>query len=381
MVTADVRGRRRQHQVTGRYRGRAATAPRAACARWSTSHFPASPIPRCSGSPNSRCPIRSHRVREWRHRGRGSGQDPVWVHPDRAGRVRRGVDRPRADGGLHQRGGGSRIRRRRSDDGGRAGGQHPAGARSGAAVRGAEADDAFHLSRSAGRAVPASGGSCWPATQPICIRPVGVALSAGMVDAVNLAWKLAAAIDGWAPAGLLDTYHDERHLAAERTLLHTRAQVALRRGHDGPPTRCESSSWSWSSTSSHCDGSATLIARHRRALPMSGPNDNALTGTFAPDLTLPGAERRGTDALRPTGAARPHRPPGSPRSRPWLAGIASTSARARVDDRPADAVLIRPDAYVAWAAAIDEPTDTAAPALREALAYWCGTSVEATQRV
>ena len=60
----------------------------------------------------------------------------------------------------------------------------------------------------------------------------GVALNAGLVDTVNLAWKLAAAIDGWAPPGLLDSYHDERHLAGERTLLHTRAQVALRRGHD-----------------------------------------------------------------------------------------------------------------------------------------------------
>ena len=40
------------------------------------------------------------------------------------------------------------------------------------------------------------------------------------------------AVRGWAPAGLLDSYHDERHLAGARTLLHTQAQVALRRGHD-----------------------------------------------------------------------------------------------------------------------------------------------------
>ncbi|MET0898293.1 MAG: FAD-dependent monooxygenase, partial [Mycobacterium sp.] len=54
----------------------------------------------------------------------------------------------------------------------------------------------------------------------------GIALNAGMLDAVNLGWKLAAEIHGWAQAGLLDTYHDERHLAGGRTLLHTRAQVA-----------------------------------------------------------------------------------------------------------------------------------------------------------
>ena len=45
---------------------------------------------------------------------------------------------------------------------------------------------------------------------------------------------------------------------------------------------------------------------------------------------------------------------------------------ATTDDRPADALLIRPDAYIAWAATIDEPTDTAALALREALSYWFG---------
>jgi 2-polyprenyl-6-methoxyphenol hydroxylase-like FAD-dependent oxidoreductase len=63
----------------------------------------------------------------------------------------------------------------------------------------------------------------------------GAALNAGLPDTVNLAWKLAAAIHGWAPAGLLDTYHGERHLADARALLQTRAQVALRRGHDPRP--------------------------------------------------------------------------------------------------------------------------------------------------
>ena len=60
----------------------------------------------------------------------------------------------------------------------------------------------------------------------------GIALNADLIDSVNLGWKLAAAVHGRAPAGLLDTYHDERHLAAERTLLNARAQVAVRRGHD-----------------------------------------------------------------------------------------------------------------------------------------------------
>lgn len=46
---------------------------------------------------------------------------------------------------------------------------------------------------------------------------------------------------------------------------------------------------------------------------------------------------------------------------------------AKTDQRPADALLIRPDAHIAWAATIDEPAGTAAPALREALSRWFGT--------
>ena len=46
---------------------------------------------------------------------------------------------------------------------------------------------------------------------------------------------------------------------------------------------------------------------------------------------------------------------------------------ARTDDRSADALLIRPDAHIAWAAAAGERVDTAAPALREALSCWFGT--------
>jgi len=55
----------------------------------------------------------------------------------------------------------------------------------------------------------------------------GPGLNAGLLDAVNLGWKLAAEVRGWAPPGLLDSYHTERHADGERVLLHTRAQGAL----------------------------------------------------------------------------------------------------------------------------------------------------------
>ncbi|MFF2084167.1 rifampin monooxygenase [Nocardia sp. NPDC058176] len=55
----------------------------------------------------------------------------------------------------------------------------------------------------------------------------GQGLNLGIQDAFNLGWKLAAAIDGWAPAALLDSYQAERHPVAADVLVNTRAQMSL----------------------------------------------------------------------------------------------------------------------------------------------------------
>lgn len=55
----------------------------------------------------------------------------------------------------------------------------------------------------------------------------GQGLNLGIQDAANLGWKLAAALEGWAPHGLLDSYHNERHPVAAAVLDNTRAQMAL----------------------------------------------------------------------------------------------------------------------------------------------------------
>ncbi|GEM29274.1 monooxygenase [Nocardia neocaledoniensis NBRC 108232] len=55
----------------------------------------------------------------------------------------------------------------------------------------------------------------------------GQGLNLGVQDAVNLGWKLAARINGWAPENLLDTYQTERHPVAADVLDNTRAQIAL----------------------------------------------------------------------------------------------------------------------------------------------------------
>ncbi len=55
----------------------------------------------------------------------------------------------------------------------------------------------------------------------------GQGLNLGVQDAFNLGWKLAAAVDGWAPEGLLDSYHAERHPVGAAVLANTRAQITL----------------------------------------------------------------------------------------------------------------------------------------------------------
>ncbi len=55
----------------------------------------------------------------------------------------------------------------------------------------------------------------------------GQGLNLGIQDAFNLGWKLAAAVNGWAPEGLLDSYHTERRPVAADVLDNTRAQMEL----------------------------------------------------------------------------------------------------------------------------------------------------------
>ncbi len=62
----------------------------------------------------------------------------------------------------------------------------------------------------------------------------GQGLNLGIQDAFNLGWKLAGEVNGWAPEGLLDSYHAERHPVAADVLDNTRAQMQLMSAEPGP---------------------------------------------------------------------------------------------------------------------------------------------------
>jgi 2-polyprenyl-6-methoxyphenol hydroxylase-like FAD-dependent oxidoreductase len=62
----------------------------------------------------------------------------------------------------------------------------------------------------------------------------GQGLNVGIQDAFNLGWKLAAAVNGWAPEGLLDTYEPERRPVAADVIENTTAQWHLLSREPGP---------------------------------------------------------------------------------------------------------------------------------------------------
>ncbi|TKK85197.1 FAD-binding monooxygenase [Herbidospora galbida] len=199
----------------------------------------------------------------------------------------------------------------------------------------------------------------------------GVALNAGMLDAVNLAWKLAADVRGHAPDGLLDTYHRERHLAGARTLLHTRAQVALRRGHDPAADALREVFQELLADEQPLRRMGALVAGADLRHPTPGC-DHPLAGTFAPDLTLH-TDHGVTGVAELMRAARPvfldlaDRADLREAVRGWRDRVDVHTAK--TDGRPADALLVRPDGHIAWAASIGEPAGTA---LRDALTRWFG---------
>jgi hypothetical protein len=72
------------------------------------------------------------------------------------------------------------------------------------------------------------------------IPMAGYGMNAGIADADNLAWKLAAVVDGWAPEALLDSFEIERRPILDQV---SRFVVRVRKGNDFiPPAELEEDS-------------------------------------------------------------------------------------------------------------------------------------------
>jgi len=201
----------------------------------------------------------------------------------------------------------------------------------------------------------------------------GPGLNLGLQDVLNLGWKLAAAVDGWAPQGLLDTYHGERHPVGQRVIMHTRAQMALLSPGANITALRElfTELLREPGTVRHI-GDLMAGADIRYDTLTAGPA-HAMAGRWMPDIAL----RTGNGSTRTAGLLRPGRPVLLTLTDRADLADAATGWSDRVDvitaataEPPADAVLIRPDGYVAWAAGAGTPSP--ADGLRHALQTWFG---------
>ncbi len=205
-----------------------------------------------------------------------------------------------------------------------------------------------------------------------CHSPAGgQGMNAGLQDAANLGWKLAAAVHGWAPDGLLDSYHTERYPIGRAVV---RGSGELLRLALAQSRVTRTARWLLANVVGWFGSPPAIVSRAISGIGIAYATprgEHRLAGRRAPDIRLaPGKsdKTRLYEILRdgrfvlltPAGA-------GAAIGRRWTG---------RVDlATPADAtvpiMLVRPDGYVAWA------TDETAPAsrdeaLRTALTRWCG---------
>ena len=202
----------------------------------------------------------------------------------------------------------------------------------------------------------------------------GQGLNTGVQDAMNLGWKLAQVVDGTSPAGLLDTYHAERHPVGARVLKTTLAQTVLLGGGERVDALRE--------TLSELLGMDE--PRKRIAGMMSGldihydlGDGHPLLGRRMPDLDVGIA----AGPLRVYALLHDARPvllnlgaPGGLDIAPWAdrvrlvdAAYAGTWELPVIGEVVAPAaVVIRPDGHVAW---VGDGTDAG---LADALTTWFG---------
>ncbi|WHT23325.1 FAD-dependent monooxygenase [Crossiella sp. CA-258035] len=205
----------------------------------------------------------------------------------------------------------------------------------------------------------------------------GQGLNTGLQDAVNLGWKLAGRIHGWASEAVLDSYQRERQPVAQRVLMNTRAQLALMNPdeqHTTPLRTLVEELLGIEEVNRHLIAMITGTDI-RYDLGETAP-DHPLAGRFAPDLPLKTADGEvlvsrllssGRGVLLDLAGREDLRPLAQDRQDRVEVVAAHTDEPA-----PAAALLIRPDGYCAWATDSRERSVDDRDALREAIVHWFG---------
>jgi 2-polyprenyl-6-methoxyphenol hydroxylase-like FAD-dependent oxidoreductase len=194
----------------------------------------------------------------------------------------------------------------------------------------------------------------------------GTGLNLGMQDAINLGWKLAAAING--AADVLDTYETERRPIADRTITYSQAQAALLSpGED--VTGLRQLFGELLTQPGVVQVLADLVAGADVRYPV-GDGAHPLAGWPAPDLNLhtPDGTVRLAELIR---SAKPLLIDLTADGDLHADGVEVVRATSATD---VSALLLRPDSYVAWASSDARPNQDE---LRNAIQRWFGVPVNA----
>ncbi|MGW7065587.1 FAD-dependent oxidoreductase [Streptomyces sp. NPDC054855] len=218
----------------------------------------------------------------------------------------------------------------------------------------------------------------------------GQGINLGIQDAVNLGWKLAAEVQGWAPSGLLDSYASERRPHAEQILratdratrlatnpspaLNTVRRTVLARllSHSGPRRVAgEAISGLRAGYAPRGSRGGGLPIRAGQRVP-----DLRVQRPDAPPVRLYELMRDGRFLLvdlTDDGAA-------AKLAEDWGSRVSPVRATGPLPGLPGvELLLVRPDGYAAWVAGPEE-RGADEDRVSEALHRWCGVQGPAPSR-
>lgn len=179
----------------------------------------------------------------------------------------------------------------------------------------------------------------------------GQGMNTGIQDAVNLAWKLDAVLDG-APDSVLDTYQQERHPIGRRVLLQSGAMMRGVTLHPRPARAMRNlvGTWllNWKPFVDLVAGSfsGVELRYHRRR------GQHRLVGTRATQVPL--TEGTVLEQLRHPGFLL-IREDAAPEVATQTPGSAADRLNQAQRAGAGPALLVRPDGYIAWAGHSTDP--------------------------